>query len=649
MNLSFSLKGIRGILLGLSLALLVFMSIEPLRTAFGPVQLMGEYVYPYSTTRLQIGLVNNKAFLDRLDVSALMAKGFDIPPGSGGPDALSGAIGRLMRRPLRARGEKLLFTVDSVEPSQGGAALVPGEKVSVRVKDLSDFLKMNILEYSHQNMGRGQINHIGHVLNPINEYICGKPLRDIYLQYGVGNSFLIKYAMDLFGGPSYSAYYKVYLFYPLYFAVSLLMLVLLFREPLHVLGALAVYAFAYFWIGYIAFVLAPGIVPSIHLMDAPVVMAVMLFLQKPSLVRLIPVTVLGLLAVAINTTFGLIITVSAFLALALHSFENRVGQARVAWLILLTVVLAGTVFLPTSLAKAGPEHLLKYFLLGFFSWPPPGFMPILTVAYLVASYGFLYSLKSERYPLKYVYLLVFLYSQGLLLYYYWSGLTNHLPMALPFIGLQFFLMLYITGKRLKNPLITLTTGGAVAAALVLCCVASYGFFKERRSFDSHFRSHHLYTWDFDRANVLTTMDPAPFAEAIGLIQRYGSHHESGIYIISKYDNLLPFLSHRYSMMPTFELGYYLISERQFFESARILQHGRPVWLFVDSDLMSYASGRSNDLWGKLFPAGSQAVERDSRVGRYLQLQRLFTGVMGDYEEVEHGRLISVYRRKTPGT
>jgi hypothetical protein len=159
----------------------------------------------------------------------------------------------------------------------------------------------------------------------------------------------------------------------------------------------------------------------------------------------------------------------------------------------------------------------------------------------------------------------------------------------------------------------------------------------------------LYTWNFDRANVLTTMDPAPFAEAIGLIRRYGSHHESDIYIISKYDNLLPFLSHRYSMMPTFELGYYLISERQFLESARILQHGRPVWLFVDSDLMGYAPGRSNDLWAKVFPTGSEAVERDSRVGRYLQLQRLFARVERDYEEVERGRLISVYRRKDPGT
>ena len=42
--------------------------------------------------------------------------------------------------------------------------------------------------------------------------------------------------------------------------------------------------------------------------------------------------------------------------------------------------------------------------------------------------------------------MLFIYTQGLFVYFYWSGLTNHLPTVIPFAGLQIILMIYISER-----------------------------------------------------------------------------------------------------------------------------------------------------------------------------------------------------------
>ena len=96
-------------------------------------------------------------------------------------------------------------------------------------KKYRSFVSRNFLENVFYNMSRGQINHIGHILNPINEYMLGKPIKEIYFQYGIGNTFIMKWTMELFGGISIENYYKCYIFYLIYFMTFLLMLFVLFE------------------------------------------------------------------------------------------------------------------------------------------------------------------------------------------------------------------------------------------------------------------------------------------------------------------------------------------------------------------------------------------------------------------------------------
>lgn len=128
----------------------------------------------------------------------------------------------------------------------------------MNIEEIKRFYLYNSLEYSHQNMSRWQMNHIGHILNPLNEFVLGKPLKDIYIQYGLGRTFIIKWTMDLFGGISIDNYYKIYIYYVLYFIGFMGMLYILFRDPLYVLIGSLFLGGAYYFQGYIALMLAPG-------------------------------------------------------------------------------------------------------------------------------------------------------------------------------------------------------------------------------------------------------------------------------------------------------------------------------------------------------------------------------------------------------
>ena len=79
-------------------------------------------------------------------------------------------------------------------------------------------------------MARGQINHIGHLLNPINEIMSGKPISKVYMQYGLGNTLAAKWIMQLTGRVSLDSYYKYYIFYIAYALLFLLMSYVIFKD-----------------------------------------------------------------------------------------------------------------------------------------------------------------------------------------------------------------------------------------------------------------------------------------------------------------------------------------------------------------------------------------------------------------------------------
>jgi hypothetical protein len=210
-------------------------------------------------------------------------------------------------------------------------------------------------------------------------------------------------------------------------------------------------------------------------------------------------------------------------------------------------------------------------------------------------------------------------------------------------------MLYILVFRSPRPVLSrvsqLLTPVTVFGMLLFCAWTWKTFSAQEAVFYANFRQHRTYQWEFDRARVVATINSQPFQDAVSLIQKYSMGPEKGIYMISTYDGLLPFIANRYSVMPHFELGYSLFSEKEVIEGVRLIQTNRPEYLFVDSNLTRLTPSPSADPWSKLYVSLFDQRERASRFGRYAALHTLFSRVADGYEKREDNGLITVFERR----
>lgn len=648
-------KIIQAVALGSTAMMLVALVMEPLALMRGPVYLMNEYADLYGQTVVNGRLVDNRQFLDRLTmdydwVTLLGLKGVRLDHQ------------KARDHSIRFVHELRLYDLSPVidyyklnKKAHGRFLSYGGEKpfeldCSINVEEVKTFYLDNYLEYMHQNMARGQINHIGHILNPINEIMSGKPINEIYMQYGFGNTLMFKWLMELTGRISLDSYYKCYVFYIVYAFLFLLMSWVLFKNPVYIAGSFASYAFAFFATGFTGFILAPGIIPSAHFCDVPAIIFLTLFFRHKKVVWLGLGLVVSALGLLMASQFGMLLLAATVLTLLFYACENYQGKGRYLRIAAIVAYAALTLSVPGFLSHNGSHGFFGYYLMGYFSFAPHPAVPVVTILYLVISYAVILSMKNERFYLKYVYCLIFMYNQAMLVYYYWSGLLNHLPMVLPLIGVQFFLILFMGDHLFQGlPWLIRTTRPlaviVMSISLLLTGFAARNlFYLPKGEFETNFKNHRIYRWDFDRARVVSTIDPAPLKEAVALIQKYGtSNLSNGIYILSRYDNLLPFLADRYSLMPYFEMTYSLISNKETSSAISLLLDHKPRYIFVDTGIDLEKS--PFDPWSKLYLTRFDRYERSSRYGRLLELKKVFDAVRKDYEVIDRGQLISVYRRR----
>ncbi|MDA8243433.1 MAG: hypothetical protein M0025_04855 [Elusimicrobia bacterium] len=521
--------------------------------------------------------------------------------------------------------------------------------ISTSSQAAAEFMKKNIYEYSHQNMGRGQLNHIGHVLNPLSEYEAGKPRSAIFMQYGFGNTMLFRWTMELFGGLSLHNYYKCYWYYVLYYMLFAAAAVLIFRDTSYIFFALCGLAGSAFACNYVGFILAPGIIPTIHFADVLVLLLLPGFFARPGYGKAAMLALLAFGAVFLNRQFGAVLALSAGAAAALYFAENfSIRRAAPAVAACLVLPAAAVLFSVLSAGGSAGSDAMAQYLSGFLSFRPPGKVVDMTVVYLALSYLFLFRLKPARSAAKYLYVFVFLYAQGMLFYFYWSGLLNHLPMAAPFLCLQLFLMFRMVEKReVELPEVFrdwLPYARGVAGGIVFLLMLKFLFFFYSGpfgmlEFSRIFGVHRTYNWSFERARVESTTDPAPLRAAVELLRKY-SGAENGIVMVSRYDNLVPFLAGKYNRLQFFDLSWYLTTESRLNAVVSRLCAERPEYLFVDTDI----DANPSDQLAKLFAGPPHDTERASRFGRLEGLRRVFDSISGDYRLKEAGQLISVYER-----
>lgn len=425
--------------------------------------------------------------------------------------------------------------------------------------------------------------------------------------------------------------------------IFLVFLFVLFKESGYVLCCFAVLVFAFFYQGYIGFIIAPGIIPTIHMLDAPVFILLILYFRQNKIFYFLSAIVLSLLSIMLNQQFGFFLVASLIVSIFLFVNEKKEGREKRIWLsgTLLIMIISMIVYYLSGTNP--PNNAFIYFLTGLFSWPAHRIIILLTICYFAISYLFMFMLKSSRHYLKYIYLMIFVYTQGLFVYYYWAGLVNHLPTIMPFVGVQVFLMVHMMQKNIiANTIFNQKMGSlikilSISVLLVLILQNGAFFYRQRTLFLYNFTTHKTYKWNYDKARLISTINPEPINKGINIIRKY-SADGYGIYIISRYDNLLPFLAERYSLMPFFEMSWHLFSDWESKQAIEMLRNRKPRYLFVDTHM-----GGENYMWDILYPYFYN--ESASRRGRNMEMNKVFMAVSEDYEKIEEGPLLSVYRRK----
>ena len=405
-----------------------------------------------------------------------------------------------------------------------------------------EFLSKNRLEMRWQILNRWVIHHHNYVLGPVNEYALGKPLQDINMQYGVFSIVLMKYLLEKTGGISYENYFqKWYVFWPIYYALFVAVAFLVLGDVYYV-AFVCVLAFGFInKIDYQHLLLAPGLNPIRHFLDVPVIACLYLYFKNGRWLPLGVGVVLGLLSVLNNQQFGLFLIGALFVTLLAKFCLDKAAQSvsDIAWGTM-ALLAGGVIVLSVNLGK---NDMASYFFEGFLGNMIDPIKLFLMMLAISACYAVIMKMENSKPELRYTALFLLVYAQGMLIYYIWGGDEKHLLniASIPIFGAAVFLKLvidYTSARRFQKVVVACLTAIVVLKIYVPGLVSYY---KARHEYTHLFSNHKIYDWKLETAHFRSTMDPFYFTDSIFLIHEY-EPSENAIHLISKYDDLVPFLA-----------------------------------------------------------------------------------------------------------
>ncbi|OGT10937.1 MAG: hypothetical protein A2X77_02460 [Gammaproteobacteria bacterium GWE2_42_36] len=507
------------------------------------------------------------------------------------------------------------------------------------------FVALNKLETHWQILNRFFFHHQNFVLSPINEINLGKNPHQVYMQYGYINTIIIKDILHFFGPIRLDHYIKaLFSFYYFYYALFLLLLILLFKDIRYVVPILLLCTAALNYINFDFLLIAPGINPIRHFFDLFIFCFLFLYLLREKKWYLILAIVSGLIATVANPQFGLFAYFALIITLSakwLLSHQTKLLKLSSIGLFLVFAAIGIIVYKSTNI---GATVLNNYYLAGLLGFHLKrtlfiGILLLLGICYIVISHALI-----KKNTFAYVALFSVLYSQGALLYYIWGSDLTHLLVLNSILIIAIFSILKLAFEN-YTPLkekqhLYLISIGLLACMIYLPSVAYFYYTKAK--FDRVFSTHKTYEWDLPTAKFISTISPTYFLDSINLIQSFSS--SNSIYIISKYDNMLPFLAGKYSAMPYFDVPWLAIGDAETKDCIDTIKNNKPTYLFVDSDIdRSYARDIIN---AASIMGSSQDDLADSvnRVARLNSLKVIFDAVKDDYQPIQSAQLITVYKR-----
>ncbi len=516
------------------------------------------------------------------------------------------------------------------------------QRARIYTSEEKQFFRVNKFMYGFQFTSMWVFHHHNFVLGPINEYVMGKPLTEIFAQYGLLNLWMVGKAASVLGGLTYQNYFKIwYSFYYLYYLMYFALLFLMLRHRGYVAAA-ALLAVAYLCnIDFQWLLQGSGLNLARRIFEVPVLACLYQYLRtKKTVYSYLTWFAIGL-AILNNWQVGFVTWGAAIFVLLVFRLQEG-GPFSKSWLIpFITGSVAGLGLLVW--ARRGPDPLSAYYLagvggLGLPAWFLTGLLVILLVAVTVVFGTF-----NRRQPLSYLNLFLVLYTSGLAVYSVWGGSLPHLIVLGPLFSLTIATLTVQLTREIRALRPYAGAAAIVLVAMFLPAFISGSWHQDetRAEYYGIVNSHTTYQWNFDRARFISTMDPKFFENGVSLIHRFSE--EGPIFIISRYDNFLPFLAKRYSAMPYFEVSKFQLSPKETQACIDRIREAKPDYLFVDTDInRSYAPDRihSSSVIGT-----AEYLAARFQVHRMMRLQEIFQTVKEDYVLVEKGLLISVYKRK----
>jgi hypothetical protein len=512
-----------------------------------------------------------------------------------------------------------------------------GKSINVS-QNSAEFLKKNRLELSWQRQCGWFMHHHNVLLASINEYSLGKNLSLISNQYGLLNVVSLRYLLEVTGGVTFHNYCRIlYSFYPLYFLLFFALCFLLTRKTYFILLAAVLGLTCFNKLGYLFVNLAPGFNPIRQLGCIFVVASLFLYLSNRNIRYLTLLVLSSAFSILSNTEFGfftivaLVVTLS--IKVSLEREEPRLKEVIGIFVICLTAGLIG-------LFEAGRNPSSQYYVKGISG----GLINRTTSSFILCLislfYVFLFKALKTRHSLRHIASFLFFYSQAVLLYYVWNPHPNHFySIATPLIlTLVVFLKIGVdeTGMRLHEKRVFALLSFFFLFWLYLPSL--HGYYREWNRYEKIFEDHRVYSWNLPRAKFYSTMDPRFFSEDINLIRKY-SGNAKAIYILSKYDNFLPFLAEKYSAMPHSELAVNLVTPKEVDASIDVLQKRQPPYIFVDSDIDAVFAHNP------LYAFASQYFDFSDKTMMLDQLRVVFCAVKAQYCPVATGGFLTVYKRQ----
>lgn len=494
-----------------------------------------------------------------------------------------------------------------------------------------------------QVLSRGFIHHHNHLFGPAHAYLKGQPVRELFMQYGFLNTIGLAWLLDNTVGFNYSNYiHFYYLFYPLYYICLFWFAWILLKDKHYWSSLLFIAVGALSGMTYLSIILGPGTNPARHFFDIFTIITFYLYLTKNSKCWLALSLFSVWLGILNNMHFGAFM----FISLAGVLFIKNVSdwKNKNTFELISLVLLAIVSLLLFGMYSVGSRSVEEYFLHGLLAFPFRNTL-IMAIFFLISLIYLLIAYHWKKHlPKNYLLLLLVFYSQGVLLYFLRSAAAVHLYAMLPIFALTVLLALQLFFDTIYPNSIKKKKQASyviISLSVIFFLCTLYPFEHSRKETIGRLQDRQSYYWTLPNTFFETTMPQEPFAQAASLINKYVSG--PAIYLISQYDNILPIVSDKYNKMPFVDMQWYLFTKKEFNLALDTIQKNKPEYLFVDSDI---ERNFFLDIIRKETPVIGYLYEESIwRAERLTQMQKIFEKVQADYEPVERGELITVYRRK----